>query len=168
MGKKVILFFISLSFCLTLQAQEYLTTLNSQANKMVSAVIKGDYVTLLKYTHPKVITMMGGREKANTILKQGMEKLKTSGATFEKAAIGKPQQVMVSKSNIQCLVPQISDITVMGTKIHSVSYLFCITYNAGKDWYFLDTGNSNEDKVRKMIPEMNAKLVIPKSERTMK
>jgi hypothetical protein len=167
MGKKIILFFILLSFGLTLQAQQYLTTLTIQANKMANAVVKGDYVTLLKYTHPKVITMMGGKEKANMILKQGMEKLKTSGATLEKTTIGKSQQIIVSKSNIQGLVPQTTDITVMGTKIHSVSYLFCITYNGGKDWYFLDTGNLNEAKLRQMIPEMNAKLVIPKLERTM-
>jgi hypothetical protein len=163
MGKKLIFICLLIGLTTNLKAQVYLGNLYKQANEMAISVSKGDYKTLLKYTHPKIIKMMGGNEKASATLKQTMTQLKQQGFQFDKITIGKVVQTIKSQKDIQSIVPQILDLK-FGTKtIHSNSYLFSISYDDGKNWYFLDTGTTQEAELRKMFPEISTKLVIPKS-----
>lgn len=167
MGKKLIFICLLIGLTLNLKAQVYLDNLYKQANEMATAVSKGDYKKLLKYTHPKIIKQMGGTEKATQTLKQAMVGMKQQGLQFDKVSIGKVVQTIKSTKDLQSIVPQIIDMK-FGTKtIHSNSYLFCISYNAGKNWYFLDTGTTQEVELRKMFPEISTKLVIPKSNKVI-
>lgn len=159
MVKKIALLVIFISSYAVSHAQVYLDNMYKQANEMAAATLKGDYVSLLKYTHPTVIKTMGGEQKATATIKGASQKLKETGVKFKKVAIGKVTQCIVSKGNIQCVVPQIIDIEMMQQTIHSTSYLFGISYDGGKKWYFVDANNS--EKLRKMFPEMDKKLVIP-------
>lgn len=159
MVKKIILFAFFVCIYTASKAQVYLDNMYKQANEMATATLKGDFVSLLKYTHPTVIKTMGGEQKATATIKEGTQKLKETGVKFKKVAIGKVTQCIVSKANIQCVVPQIIDIEMMQQIIHSTSYLLGISYDGGKKWYFVDANNS--EKLRKMLPEMDKKLVIP-------
>ncbi|RZK55235.1 MAG: hypothetical protein EOO91_14465 [Pedobacter sp.] len=166
MCKKLIFICLLIGLTANLKAQVYLDNLYKQANEMATAVSKGDYKTLLKYTHPKIIKQMGGTEKATQTLKQAMLAMKQQGLQFDKVSIGKVGQTIKSTKDIQSIVPQILDMK-FGTKtIHSNSYLLGISYDAGKNWYFLDTGTTQETELRKMFPEINSKIVIPKSSRS--
>ncbi|WP_152969713.1 hypothetical protein [Pedobacter sp. Hv1] len=169
MGKKIILV-ITLFVCLhsTSQAQVYIDNMYKQANAMARAAVKGEYATLLQYTHPTVVKSMGGRDKALITLKQGLEAIKSSSFAIKKVAIGKMTQSIVSKENIQCIVPQIMDIEVSGVNAHSNNYLFGISYDGGKNWYFMDTAAATPEKLKQLFPEINKNLVIPKSQTTYK
>lgn len=167
MGKKLIFICLLIGLTANLKAQVYLDVLYKQANEMALSVSKGDYKTLMKYTHPKIVKMMGGNEKAISTLKQTMLGMKQQGLQFDKINIGKIVQTIKSPKDIQAIVPQILDMKFGAKTIHSNSYLFCISYDAGKNWYFLDTGTTQETELRKMFPEISSKLVIPKSNRTM-
>lgn len=163
MGKKLNFIILLVGLTINLKAQVYLDNLYKQANEMTTAVSKGDYATLMKYTHPKIIKRMGGDGKAIVTLKQTMTGLKQQGFQFDKITIGKVVQTIKSQKDIQCIVPQILDLKFGGKTIHSNSYLFCISYDGGKKWYFLDTGTTQEVQLRQMFPEINPKLIIPKS-----
>jgi len=165
MAKKIMLIVLFVAGVFTLKAQQYLVTLKEQGTKMANSAVTGDYKTLLKYTHPKVIQAMGGTSKAYQIIANGMDKLKASGAEFEKASVGDHQQLIVGKTNIQCLITQNLSMKIQGNNIQTVTYLFCITYNGGKDWYFTDVGRGNDVQVRRLLPEMNPKIVVPKSDK---
>lgn len=167
MDKKIILLILLfVGLHTTSQAQVYLDNMYKQANAMARAAIKGEYATLLQYTHPTIIKTMGGKDQALATLKQGIAALKSSRFAIKKVEIGKVTQSIVTKENIQCIVPQIMDIEVSGVKAHSNNYLFGISYDGGKNWYFMDTAASTPEKVKKLFPEINKNLVIPKSKTT--
>ena len=163
MVKKITLIVFLVTSAVAVKSQQYLISLKEQGNKMANAAVTSDYKTLLRFTHPAVIKMMGGAEKAQQVIAKGMNAAKASGVSFEKAGVGAPQQLIVGKTNIQCLMPQTVEMKMGYNKIESVTHLFCITYNSGKDWYFVDVGRGNEAQVRKLLPEMSAKLVVPKT-----
>lgn len=167
MDKKIkyfafLLFMLSSSF---VNAQAYLNNLNKQANEMVSAVKKRDYKTLLTFTHPKVVSAMGGNEKAAAGLKASMKVLEDQNINFTKMEVGSVTQSLVSGKTIQCIIPQLVEIQMGTKKAKAKNYLFGISYNGGKNWYFLDTAPLKGD-VRKLIPEASKDLIIPKSETT--
>lgn len=161
MGKKIILLLLLTCAYVSSQAQASLDNMYKQANEMAAATIKGDYATLIKYTHPAVVKMMGGQQKAVATLEQTTAKMKDTGFKFKKAAIGKATQTIASKANIQCIVPQILDIEMMQQTIHATSYLLAISYDQGKKWYFVEA--KNPESLRKIIPEMDKKLVVPQA-----
>lgn len=135
---------------------------------MANAAVKGDYNTLFKYTHPAIINSMGGKDQALASLKQGLAMLKSSSFSIKSIKIGKVTQSIVGKANIQCIVPRIMDMRVSGVDAHSNDYLFGISYDGGKNWQFIDTGSSTPEKLRKLLPEIDKKLTIPKSNTTYK
>lgn len=52
-----------------------------------SSTLSGDFKTLIKYTHPKVITFMGGEEKALNVIKSSFASMTEQGFVFEKADV---------------------------------------------------------------------------------
>ncbi len=169
MGKKIIwVVALLLGLHTTSQAQVYIDNMYKQANAMANATIKGDYTTLLKYTHPAMIKSMGGKEQAMATIKQGVAMLKSGSLNIKKVSIGKVTQTVVEKENIQCIVPQLMDMRIAGVDAHSNNYLLGITYDGGKNWYFMNTASSTPEKLRQFLPELNKKLTIPKSNTTYK
>jgi len=167
MGKKVKSFTLLLLIfsSVYVNAQVYLSNLNKQANEMISAVKKRDYKTLLTFTHPKVVNAMGGNKKATATLKASMKALEDQNVIFTKVEIGSVTQNLVSGKTIQCIIPQFVEIQMGTKKAKAKNYLFGISYNGGKNWYFLDTAPLKGD-IRKLIPEASKDIIIPKSETT--
>lgn len=160
--------FLLLGFLVALavnsNAQEHLDSLNKQSKHMLSAFSKQDYNTLLRYTHPKVLELMGGEEKGLTILNNAMEQLKSLNMIIKKAEIGSVVQILKTTDNIQCILPQMLEIEIGQVKAKSKNYLFGISYDGGRKWYFLDTSDRKEADLRSLIPEISKDLIIPKSE----
>ncbi len=165
MVKKIIFVILFIGSTSNLKAQVYLNNLYKQANEMAVSLPKGDYKTLMKYTHPTIIKKMGGIEKAISTLKKGMTTMQQQGFQINKVTIGKVTQTIKSQKDIQCIVPQILDLKFGGQSVHTTSYLFCISYDGGKRWYFLDAGTMPEAQLRQTFPEISSKLIIPKSAR---
>ena len=147
-------------------AQSYVAGLNKQANQMVNCFKTGDYACLLSFTHPKIVKAMGGSKLAEEKLAQQMTNMKQQGAEFSKIAVEPVLQHLVSGKTIQCVVPQIVEVKYLGQVVKSKTYLFGISYNNGKNWYFIDAGSQSPEKIRQFLPEISKKIVIPKKERS--
>jgi len=167
MGKKIIFsILLLLSFGFSAKAQEYLDSIKSQSTQMVNAFSKGDYGKLLEFTHPSIIKIMGGKETATKLLDTALHQLKESGITVEEAKVGDIIQSLKSNDTIQCMLPQYLKMK-MGDKFYSSkNYLFGISYNNGKRWYFIDTNGGTEESIRKMIPEISKEIVFLEAEKS--
>lgn len=167
MGKKIIfLLLLLLSFGFNSKAQEYLDSIKSQSTQMVNAFSKGDYAKLLEFTHPSIIKILGGKETATKFLDTALNQIKESGMTVEEARVGDIIQTLKSNNTIQCMLPQYLKMK-MGDKFYSSkNYLFGISYDHGKRWYFIDTNGSPEESIRKMIPEISKEIVFLESEKS--
>jgi len=132
------------------------------AEIMAQATLKGDYETLANYTQPKVITLMGGREKMIAVVKNGMAAMKNQGVTFKEASVGTPGKVVNTGTALYAVVPQrIVMQTNQGSISTSTSLLAC-SMNKGKTWYFTDAGNMTDAQLKQLFPGVLGKLVIPK------
>lgn len=160
--------FLALFLCLGQMAlaQSYMAGLNKQANQMITCFKAGNYGCLLDYTHPKIVKSMGGAKTAEKTLSDGIGKMKAQGAEISKVTLQPVKQHLISGKTIQCIIPQLVEVKYQGQSIKSKTYLFGITYNNGKNWYFVDTGSQTEEKMRQFMPEMSKKILIPKAERS--
>lgn len=106
--------------------------LKMQAMEMSSSFIKGDYKNFLKFTYPKVVEMMGGKEKMVTFLEKGMEQMKDEGIAFKSVIVGLTNQKVKAGKEIHTLVSQATILSVPGGTIAANSYLLAISQNDGQ------------------------------------
>jgi hypothetical protein len=158
--KTIIKLFIILLIPARLFAQDTLI-LKVQANKLIEATLKKDYNTLASFTYPKVVEMMGGKEKMIQTIQTGMQKLSDQGFTVQKGVIGSPGKFYKAGKEIHCLLPETITMLTKEGKLLSKSNLLAITQDGGSNWYFLDVNSSTINFVPKLFPQFNKKLVLP-------
>lgn len=142
-------------------AQNERDNLRAQADSVANAVLKGDYVTLARYTYPNLLEEAGGKDEFILMIKDAMDKMYQQGIRILSVTIGEPSAIVKAESEIHCIVPQSIVLKVPKGKMYSDSYLLAISKNNGKQWYFIDVGDWTEEEAAAAIPNYNSDLKIP-------
>ncbi len=143
------------------QAQNLATAIKVQAMDMGNAVIKNDFNSFVKYMHPAIVSFAGGKETMKIKMDSAYSMMKQFGVTFKRYSIGNPGAVISYKGGLQAVLPQnIILKTPMGELLTETS-LIALSNNKGKSWFFIDTNVYNGDKLKKILPDLSPKLVIP-------
>jgi hypothetical protein len=75
--------------------------------------------------------------------------------------IGEPGEIIAYKDQLQCVVPQYTDMQTPMGRLSLSSSLIAISTDKGKNWYFVDTNMYKTDKLTAVLPDLSPKLVIP-------
>ena len=135
--------------------------IKEQAESTAKALLNDDYETIIKFTYPKVIELVGGRDKMISLIKKGKVEMGQQGITFDKVTIGKPSKTVIAGDEIHCLVPQTVYMKVPNGKMKSETQLIAVTRDKGTNWYFIDAVNLNKENVRRVLPNYNFDLILP-------
>ena len=134
-----------------------------QARAMGDAFVAGKYEEFARYTHPTIEIMMGGKEKLVAEIIRSFEEIKAEGVSFVKAEYGAPAPMLVYEGQLQCTIPQMISLKVDGGVVTANSVLIAVSMDNGSNWYFLDPTGNDIATMRKVVPTLSPKLVIPVS-----
>jgi len=135
--------------------------IKQQAESTANAILSDDYETLIRFTHPRVIELVGGREKMISLIKKGKVEMSQQGISFDKVIIGTPSKTVIAGDEIHCLVPQTIFMKVPKGKMKSHSHLLAISRDGGENWYFIDTVKLDKDNIKNVLPNYNFDLKLP-------
>lgn len=107
----------------------------TQAQLNSTATVKADWETTLRYTHPKIIEMLGGRE---AMLKYLKEERSTAKFTLLSLTVSDPTTPSRSGNQLWVVVPQKGVFKVGRDTFEQATYMIGISENAGKSWWFVD------------------------------
>ena len=151
-----------LTFLTTLTfAQVDSDVIKKQAELTAKALLNDDYETLIKFTYPKVIELLGGRDKMISLIKKGKIEMGQQGISFDKVIIGKPSKTVIAGDEIHCLVPQTVYMKVPKGKLKSETQLLAVSRDNGSNWFFIDAVSLNKDNIKRVLPNYNFDLVLP-------
>ena len=151
-----------LTFLTTLTfAQVDSDVIKEQAELTAKALLNDDYETLIKFTYPKVIELVGGRDKMISLIKKGKIEMGQQGISFDKVIIGKPSKTVIAGDEIHCLVPQTVYMKVPKGKLKSETQLLAVSRDNGSNWFFIDAVSLNKDNIKRVLPNYNFDLVLP-------
>src|SRR5690349_10884178 len=68
--------------------------IKEQAELTAKALLQDDYETLLRYTYPKLIEMVGGPDRMISLIKKGKTEMAQQGISFETVTIGLPSKTV--------------------------------------------------------------------------
>jgi len=131
------------------------------------ATLKMDFKTVLKHTHPNIVKLMGGEEKAITFLKSTFDSMTSQGFVFEKADVVSVSDIVQEQGEYRCIIEGYNQMTMSGMRIKSKSYLLGFYDDVKKIWYYLEAKQlKNEAMLSQVLPSFETTLNIPDDETT--
>lgn len=141
--------------------QNLSTTIKVQAMDMATALMKNDFTRFSKYMHPDIISIAGEKEKMKTKMDSVYGAMKLFGISFKRYWIGSPGKIINYKDQLQAILPQSTTLKTPFGELTAETYWIVISKDKGKNWYFIDTNVYKADKIKKILPDLSPKLIIP-------
>lgn len=152
------------SSSLALRAEEKIDVSKAvdQAKLVAKAVLEGDYAKVADSTHPKVVEIMGGREKMIETTKTIMKSLKDQGISINSHVVGKAETPVIDGKSAYLVIPTTMVLKTEGMKVTVESYLLGMSTDGGKTWLFVDGSGMDNPMVKdKVFPKLPDGLKLP-------
>jgi hypothetical protein len=143
-------------------ASEASKKVSAEAQTCADALIKAEYETFARYTHPKVVEMMGGKEKMIELLRAGVDQMKEKGIKFADMTAGEAEEPRVVGDLVISIVPQTLVMKSPDMKIIQESSLLGISSDKGKTWSFIELGTITQEQFNTVFPDLADHVKIPK------
>ena len=129
--------------------------------ELSEAMYRGDLDTILGFTHPKIIKMLGGREAVRSVIEQGLKPILASGMTLEAFSFPSPPKYVEGKERRFAIIPTLSIMAVKGQRIESLNYQFGVLEPGAAGWTYLEGSRINQENVRAFFPDFPADYSFP-------
>ncbi len=139
----------------------YKKTIHDQASAMGQSMLKKDFNSFAKYVHPKIMEMMGGKQKLIDEMKKSMEEIEASEVFFLNIAFGESSEIISYNKELQSTILQTIGMKVPNGRMVTKSTLIVVSADNGKNWYFIDAAGNNIQAMKKDLPNLSPDLVIP-------
>ena len=127
-----------------------------------NATLSMDFKTLLNYTHPNVLNIMGGEEKGLELLKSTFNSMTDQGFVFEKADVISVSDIVFEQDEYRCYVEGFNQMKMPGMRIKSKSYLLGFFDSDKKIWYFIEADKvKNKALMDQIFPGFKTQMDIP-------
>ena len=157
-----------LAFCSLAFADEELTEaqlVQQDVQKMIDAVYANDIDTLIGYTHPEIIELMGGEEEARTALTEALSQLAELNMTVESMTYPSEPVFLEGGDSRFVIVPTLSIIAANGRRVESLNYQFGILDAGASTWKYVEGSRINSDNVQMLFPDFPDDYEFPETYR---
>jgi hypothetical protein len=139
----------------------------ARADDAAQAMVKGDFGRLVDLTYPRVVELMGGRDKTIAALEAAVKKMKDGGFAFRSAKVGEASKPVAGGDELYTVVPLTLEMKVPGGTSTLNSFLLGVSRDKGKTWTFVDGSKIGDDArmTKRLLPNLPAELKLPKKEK---
>jgi hypothetical protein len=135
--------------------------IKQHAETCAAALANNDYELFAKYTHPKLVEGLGGKERLILQIKNGMDQMSARGFSIQEVTIGSPGKPKEINSTILSIVPQYHYIKTQAGFIEIDSHLLGISEDAGSTWHFIDLAKVTKAQLHSVFPSFGGELELP-------
>lgn len=138
-----------------------------QARITSAATVAGDYDTVLDYTMPEVLDLMGGKEAALKNVEAAMEKMYAEGLEITSSEVVKLVGFAYEQDQYRCVIENhiVMKMGADGT-LDSTSYLLGFYNEEKMRWYYIEANEFKNPQIKSMLfPDTETKLNIPEDVR---
>jgi hypothetical protein len=132
-----------------------------------AALTSGNYARLVDLTYPKLVEMIGGRDKMIEMLRSGTEDMKAHGSAILGAEIAEPPEIVTAGDKQFAIVREIVRVQVPEGTLRSNGFLIAVSEDRGKTWTFIDgaglhkTPGKERETLAQILPGFPAQLSLP-------
>jgi hypothetical protein len=141
--------------------EEAAKTLRAQAEESSRAFIEGDFERLADYTYPKLVELIGGREKLVEFLRKSVGDMKAEGFVPLSSVPSAHTQVLRAGRHTYAIVPLKFKMRAPDQILVSDSFMIAVSDDEGRSWKFLSGASVDEAKLKVLLPDAAGKLKLP-------
>lgn len=135
--------------------------LRTQAEECNRAFIEGDFGRLADLTHPKLVTLLGGREKLVEYLRKSVAEMKADGFEPLSYAPSEPTHVVRAGRETYAVVPATLRARTEEGVLVSESFMIAVSADGGKNWKFVSGSSATPGQLRTLFPGVARRLRLP-------
>jgi hypothetical protein len=117
------------------------------AEENSAALAVGNYGRVVDFTYPKVVEMVGGRDKMIETLHRGSEEMKAHGSAILGAEVTQPREIITVGDKQFAIVPMTVRVEVPKGTLQSKGFLIAISTDRGNTWTFIDGAGVTKEKL---------------------
>lgn len=145
-------------------AQTGLEELRLRATENGDAIIRGDFNRVVDLTYPKLVELIGGRERMVSLLEKGRREMKAQGNEYISVSIHQPQELVTIGIRTFAIVPFSLKLKASGGTLVQEAFLIGISGDKGHAWTFIDGTNLDEEKLKALLPDAAGKIRLPEKQ----
>jgi hypothetical protein len=137
------------------------------ATENSAALTSGNYARLVDLTYPKLVEMIGGRDKMIEVLRSGTEDMKAHGSAILGAEVAEPPEIVTAGDKQFAIVREIVRVQVPEGTLRSNGFLIAVSEDRGKTWTFIDgaglhkTPGKERETLAQILPGFPSQLSLP-------
>ena len=135
--------------------------LRAQAEGCGRAFIEGNFERLADCTLPKLVELIGGREKMLEVVRKDVEEMKAEGFEPLSSVPAAPTQVLRVGSRTYAILPLKFRMRTPKEILVSDSFMIGVSGDGGQNWKFLSGSSIDEARLGLLLPEAAGKLRLP-------
>src|SRR5258705_6845523 len=105
--------------------------IRTEAQACADAMLKGNFEAFADLTHPKLIELMGGRQKFLDAIKKGDAEMKAQKAAITSFTARAPDGVVKGGADLFAIVPTTLAMTIKDSKIKQDGFLIAVSSDGG-------------------------------------
>lgn len=144
-----------------LHSQNMASVIKAQALEMARAIAKKDFEKVATFMYPSLNSEAKKQMQAPGMMDSLNKALAQFKPEVKSIVIGNPGEIVTHKKVMQALLPQEMEIKTTLLSVAFETTLVAISENGGKKWYFVDANMYKEEAIKKKLPELSPKLVLP-------
>ena len=167
MQARGVCFFVLVLGCWTAQAADNTSlkkVVKGKVEELNKALLKEEFGKVVDLTYPKVVKMMGGREKMISVMRAGFKDRKARGFTLRSFKVDTPSELVAAGPDLFVVVPFLLEIKAPGGRILQKGFVIGVSSNRGKSWTFV-TADQDVKQLKKILPNLPEQLKLPKREK---
>jgi hypothetical protein len=141
--------------------EEAAKRLQAQAEESGRAFLEGNYERLADYTYPKLVELIGGREKLLEVVRKEVEEMKAEGFAPLSSVPSAPTQVLRVGGQTYAVLPLKFKMRAPDQIYVSDSFMIAVSDDDGKNWKFLSGASVGEAQLKILLPDAAGKLRLP-------
>ena len=135
--------------------------LQAQAEGCGRAFIEGDFERLADCTLPKLVELIGGREKMIEVVRKDVAEMKAEGFEPLSQTHSAPTQVLRVGSQTYAVLPIKFKMRTSKEILASDSFMIGVSGDGGQNWKFLSADSTDEARMKLLLPDVAGKLKLP-------
>jgi len=149
-------------------ASDNYPNLATQAKEVSDAFARKDYARFADLTYPKVIEMVGGREKMLAELNRQLKEMESEGVVLISSTSGAPTQFLHDSGSIYAVLPMTLKAKAQDGIFQAESTMIGISSDGGATWTFIDAGGKDQSELKKLLPNVADRLSLPPEKKPVK
>lgn len=138
--------------------------LKEKVEALNKAVIKEEFGKVADLTHPKIVKMMGGREKMVATMESSAKEMKSQGYAISSVTVDEASEPVSAGKEMYAVVTFQLEMKAPAGKLLQKSFVIGLSTDQGKTWVFVN-GDVDIKTVKQVLPNLPDELKRPEKQK---